>query len=156
MVKTMRTVLAVDELLGRAVERELPGISERCPRQRMRDEGDDVVRSLALAHPGVLVIGAKKWNPLPWLERWRLPFGSLVVIVLPRATKTQIAQAERLGVFSVLSSSMSGIAKCVASESVIAHACRVGLRRRGPTRVLQGRSQPPPTNPPRGRVLPFR
>ena len=123
-VTGMRTILALDEMLGREVAKQLPGVSEVCGRIRMRDDGDDVVRELVLHSPSVLAIGAKGWNPLDLLERWRLPYEVPVVLVVPSLSWDDEVRATRLDVFSVVPAdrSVPRMATCLACECRLAWA----------------------------------
>lgn len=118
----MRTVLAIDEMLARAVAKILPGNLEYCCRDRMRSQGDDIVRELVLAEPCVLVIGGSRWNPLGLLERWGLPATTPVVLLLPRLTRAMKDRTVALGAHSVLSAGRSRkLPTLVSSECLVAH-----------------------------------
>jgi hypothetical protein len=94
----MRTILAVDELLAHAVRKRLPGEVMIYGHARMREDGDGAVLDALRGAPCVLAIGGARWNPLPWLARWRVPDGVPVIAVVPEASPAVIAQADLLGV----------------------------------------------------------
>jgi hypothetical protein len=100
----MRTVLAVDEMLGYAVKRELDGDAdvEVFDHLRMRDEGMGAVRAAVLKEPSVLVIGSRAWDALPELRAMRLPRDRPVVLLTPAATWERQATAYRLGVVAIV------------------------------------------------------
>ncbi len=125
---TMRTVLAVDDLMARAVAKKLTGEIETCGRVRMRLEGDNVVRDLVLRSPCVLVIGAKEWDPLDLLEQWRLPYEVPVVLVLPKIDWESTIRATRVDAFSVLSIAdlKRKLPTSIVAECQIAEAWRQG------------------------------
>lgn len=127
----MRTVLAVDELLARAVGAKLPGVVEICTRARMRDDGDEVVADLVMMVPSVLVIGAKKWDPLDLLEAWLLPPEIPVVLVVPHMSEDIERRASALELFSVVPADRSVRATaCLACECRLAWAWLQGRHAR--------------------------
>ena len=115
----MKTVLALDELLARALREEIPGSVQIIGRAQMRDDGDEIVKRAA-SGKCVLAIGGSKWDPLPWLERWRLAIP--VVVTLPSFDDRTLERAARLRVFSVVPATMPGIVSCLADECVLAAA----------------------------------
>ena len=140
----MRTVLAMDEIMAKAVTKRLTGEIEVCTRPRMRDEGDDIVRELVLRSPCVLAIGATEWNPLDLLERWRLPYEIPVVLVLPVIDWENTVRATRVDAFSVLSVAdlKRKLPTSIAAECQIAEAWRQGrLSRPGAPVVVQRTSR---------------
>jgi hypothetical protein len=151
----MRTVLAMDDLLSKAVEKKLGGRTVVCSRQRMRDEGDDVVRELAQKEPCVLVIGGAKWNPLTLLELWRLPYETPVVLVLPAVTWSSTVRASRLDVFAVVPAGKVArkLPTAVASEALLAHRWLAERHPRTALRLLEKAPTTPPPSQQTARVL---
>lgn len=152
----MPTILALDELLAHAVGPKLPGMVEVCGRMRMREEGDDIVKSLALQPGSVLAIGAASWNPLPLLAEWKLPARVPVVVLVPEVTEEVARMAAECRVFSVIPAdgSLSGMSKCVVNECVLANASlRRGRKEISPVLVVPSRR--PRCACPESRVLAF-
>jgi hypothetical protein len=137
MVK-VRTVLALDDLLARAVMAQLPGAHDHVSRSQMRDDGDDVVRDLVSDGPCALVIGADDWNPLDLLERWRLPYAVPIVMVTKTVDHLTMTRAARLRVFSLfaMDSVKRGLPTSIVAECLIAHAWRRGFVKRELAPVL--------------------
>ena len=99
----MRFVLALDDLLAKAVSKKLEGRVEIFRHPQMREHGDDIVRDAVMREPSVLVIGGATWNPLYLLERWRMPYEVPVVVVLPDLEWDRADRAAKINAFSVLS-----------------------------------------------------
>lgn len=148
----MRTVLAVDELLAMAVRSKMRRPAEIYGRERMRDEGDRIVRKAVDEGPCVLAIGGLHWNPLSWLEEWRLPSSVAVVLLLPRISDPIARRAASLRVFSVVPTRMSGIVSCVADECLLAADSLRGFPALRPVLVVSPQHQPEQSG---GRVLVF-
>lgn len=156
----MRTVLALDDLLAQAVEDQLPGVKDICGRQRMRDEGDDVVRRLVEEGPCVLAIGGAAWEPsdlLGLLERWRFPRKVPVVLVMPAVSRENAVRISKLGVYSVfeVDAERRGVATSLVAECLIAHACRRGILKRPVVPVLVQPSPRAPACRPLAQVIAF-
>src|SRR5690349_10925381 len=117
----MRTVMAVDEMLASLVAKRLPGEVEIYGRGEMREDGDDVVMDAALKSPCVLLIGGMKWNPLRLVASWNLPRSVVVVALVPRIKPVVVRRAVIARAFSI-TSSMHGVADCLADECVLAAA----------------------------------
>lgn len=104
----MRTVLALDEMLAAAVKKKLGREveTEVLDRVAMRGLGRRRVvphlRELVTTKPSVLVIGGRGWDALPMLARLRLPQEVPVVLLTPEATWETKAEANRLGVVTVI------------------------------------------------------
>lgn len=143
----MRTVLAVDEILGRAIADRISGEKIYCTRERMREEGDDVARRLVLEKPSVLIIGGTKWNPLRLLERWRLPYETPVVLLLRTINFGARERAKAIRVFSVIPADYRAarVPTCAASEALLAHAWMEGIRPRATMRVVRRVRRTPPS-----------
>jgi hypothetical protein len=152
---SMRTVLATDEMLGSKTRKMLPGSSELYAYERMRLDGEDVVRVAAMLAPCVLAIGAKKWDPLDHLERWRLGDQVLIVALLPKPTRANVRRAIELGARAIVpvDGSVRDLASAVFAECVHAWDGRQRHRLRpvlvSPSPARQPRVQVP------GRVLQF-
>lgn len=154
-MKAMRTVLAVDPLLAEAVRKKLPGTVEIYTRERMREEGDDTVKAAALRAPSVLVVGAKKWSPLRWVERWQLPRTTPVVMLLPSVPDEYLDRAAKAGVYSIvpLDGTVGALASAVYAEAILAWSSRESPPL---LPVLVGPSpRPRPAAVQPGRVLPL-
>ena len=119
-MRPMRVVLAMDEPLGSHVARRLPWSPTVYNYGDMKKDAAECARKASLAPPCVLGIGGVKWNPLPWLERWKLPSTTAVVLLLPSISDDEGRRAAALGVFSVVPIGMDDAASCVADECVLA------------------------------------
>ena len=155
----MRTVLATDEMLIRAVQRKLDGEIVAFNRQRMREEGMEAVRRAAVTATAVL-IGGRRWAAtelLPVLERWRLPYDVPVVMVVPEISDGEWLRAIRLDVFAVVEDvAVKDVASCLSVEARLASkwASRRDHLRRRPVLLRRERRAPSPDRPP-GQLLPL-
>ena len=144
----MRTVLAIDDLLAKAMMEQLPGRADRCSHLAMSEEGDDVALKLVERSTCTLVIGGEAWtrSPLDLLERWRLPYKIPVVLLLYKATPEEVARATRLCVFSLVDMHKirRGLPTSLVAECVIAHAWTRGHVQRALAPVLLLPSPRPP------------
>lgn len=156
----MRTILALDEMLIRAVRPKLPGTVEPFSRQRMRKEGVDAVRDAALASASAVVIGGRKWTAaelLPVLERWKLPYEVPVVMVVPEISDAEWLRAVRLDVFAVVEDvAVKNVASCLSVEARLASRwlSRRGRLLRHPVLLHRDRRPSSPDRPP-GRLIPL-
>lgn len=119
----MRTVLAVDEMLGFAAQKRLKADGARVEvftRQQMRDGGDDVVQVAALLGECVLVIGAAMWNPMSLLRRWRLPPSVAVVALVPKVTEGVERDARRLHFVAVVPGNLPEAIEAISSACDLA------------------------------------
>jgi hypothetical protein len=120
----MRTVLAVDELLGYALRRDLDEEPEVFDHATMRRRGMDAVRAAVLERPSVLVIGSRAWDALPELRAMRLPRDRPVVLLTPAATWERQAEAARLGVVAIVPANEGTDTRAaLATEIYLAKAC---------------------------------